>query len=228
MDCELTDAELEELLNGIQTQREPTEETIPEQIELPIQEEPNKIACYDIFRKFLHFALHPNGAYKDENLNEELQPNYEDKQQGVSKRTNYLYMLLRIAYEKLCQIYNFSFTIYLQPISQMLIISDRSIALLLQPTFLDTVSNLLNDIATRLPVLLLEEFDEFMSRIEDNDINFIHNKSYSDQTIVKIKEKAEQLEQTMRGIVAEIPDKFLDALMFRYCFGVLVLLVWNG
>ena len=63
MDCELTDAELEELLNDIQTQQEPTEELIPTQIEIPKQEETNKIECYDIFRKFLHFALHPKGAY---------------------------------------------------------------------------------------------------------------------------------------------------------------------
>lgn len=223
MDCELTDAELEELLNGVQTQQEPTEELVPTQIELPMQKEVNKAEYYDIFRKFLHFALHPKGAYGNVKYDEELQPNYEGKQSTNSTRISYLYMLLRIAYEKLCQIYNLSFTLYLQPRSQMLMISDRSMALLLQLTFLETVNGLLNDIAKRLPTLLQEEFDGFISRIEDNDINFIHNKSYSDQTIVKIKEKAEQLEQTMRETVMEIPDKFLEALMFRYCFGVLVL-----
>ena len=223
MDCELTDAELEELLNNIQTQQEPTEELVPTQIELPMQKEVNKTECYDIFRKFLHFALHPKGAYGDVKYNEELQPNYEGNQSTNSVRANYLYMLLRIAYEKLCQIYNLPYTAYLQPTSQMLIIGDRSMALLLQPTFLETVNGLLNDIAKRLPTLLEEEFEEFMSRIEENDVNFIHNKSYSDQTIVKMKEKAEQLANPMREIVMEIPDKFLEAVMFRYCFGVLVL-----
>ena len=223
MDCELTDAELEELLNGFKTQPEPTEELIPTQVEIPIQEETNKIEYNDIFRKFLQLALQPKGAYKDVKYNEELQPNYEGNQSISSVRANYLYMLLRIAYEKLCQIYNLPYTAYLQPTSQMLIISDNSMLLLLKPTFLDEVSNLLNDIANQLPKLLQKEFDDFMSHIQENDINFLHNRSYSDQTIEKIKEKAEQLERIMNETVKEIPDKFLEALMFRYCFGVLVL-----
>lgn len=223
MDCELTDSELQDLLNCIQSQPEPTEEVIPTQIELPKQEETNQIPYYDIFRKFLDFALHPKGAYKDVKYDEELQPNYESNQLTSSVRANYLYMLLRIAYEKLCQIYNLPYTAYLQPTSQKLIISDNSLRMLLQPTFLETVNSLLNDIAKRLPELLEEEYDKFMERIGENDVNFLHNKSYSDQTIVKIKDKAEQLAQTMRETVMEIPDKFLEALMFRYCFGVLVL-----
>ena len=83
----LTYAELEELLNGIETQQEPTEELIPTQIEIPMQEKQNN-SCSDIFRKFLRFALHPKGAYKD--LNGELQPNYENNQPMDSVRANYL------------------------------------------------------------------------------------------------------------------------------------------
>ena len=227
MVSELSDAELEELLEGFKSQEpesKPEERLIPTQQEITLQTE-DKPLYTDMFRQFIRFALHPRRVYNNQEIDEQIQPAYErmTMQTSNSIRASYLYMLLRIAFEKLCQKYDFPFGIYIQFGSNTLVISDRSMSLLLQPSFLEQIGIQLDTIAQQLPQALETEFNTFMSRIDDNDIEFLHGKQYTDEMIIKIKERKDQLQQTMHDTLTEIPDKFLDALMFRYCFGVLVL-----